>query len=147
MLQSHGDANVTVRNLAICVFLAFLVQGCRLSLGLDIMNAGKEAVQVTLGSKTEKVVPGLSFHGIFPAPQDSKEVVVTSASCQYKYALPDLNSEPWKSLIGKSIKFRWFDDGRMVAYPPTPDVEIRDNPQRASEDATLSIQPIKASCR
>ncbi|MBT2188909.1 hypothetical protein [Sphingobium nicotianae] len=126
--------------------LFVLLEACRLKLGLEIMNAGAKKIQISLGSQTETIVPGLSFHATFPAPDESQRIFVKSPSCRYEYLLPNLDLQPWNSLIGDSVKFRWFDDGRLMAYPPTPDVKLKNNPQRASSDEVRTIRPSKASC-
>lgn len=133
--------------LAFCLLLILFLSGCDFSLGLDIMNAANGPILVELGPQKQRVAPGLSFHGTFPAPEDRMALQVTDGTCNYRYELPNLDQEPWHSLIGKSFKLRWFSDGRMVAYPPTPDVRIRDNPQRASTDDARTIQPRKVTCR
>jgi hypothetical protein len=128
--------------------LAFALAGCDFSLGIEIMNAGNEDVQISAGSKSEKVQPGLSFKGIWPSKEDSnKEILVSSGRCKYEYPVPNLDQEPWTSLIGDSVKFRWFEDGRLVAYPPTPDVRLVNNPQRAISEDKLTIQPSSTSCQ
>jgi hypothetical protein len=139
-----------IRALALCFLL--LLSACSFSLGLDIMNAGDKDVEVAIWSDSQhawsmpdRVMPGLSFHGTYPGTED--QIAVTDGSCHYTYAVPGLDREPWHSLIGNSVKFRWFPDGRMVAYPPTPDVRMLNNPQRAStDDATRTIQPLQVVC-
>jgi hypothetical protein len=111
------------------------------------MNAGDKDINVAVGTQFERVAPGLSFRGYFPGQDDHAEIVVTDGSCNYRYPLPNLNLDPWKSLIGDSIKFRWFSGGRMVAYPPTPDVQKLYNPERAStDDEARTIQPVETTC-
>jgi hypothetical protein len=137
-----------IRKVVPTLLLALLLLACDFSLGLDVMNAGNNDIDIVLGETSQKVALGLSFHGTFPAPEAHAELRVTDGSCHYKYVLPDLSHEPWSSLIGDSFKLRWFSDGRMVAYPPTPDVRIRYNPQRASiGDEARTIQPVEANCR
>lgn len=129
------------------VLSAFFLASCDFRLGLDIMNAGNTSVEMMVGSQSERVAPGLSFRGIFPAPEDHADIRISDGPCSYRYALPDLDREPWQSLIGDSFKLRWFSDGRLVAYPPTPDVRIVDNPQRASSDEDRTVRPTNAICR
>jgi hypothetical protein len=147
ILQFRGDADMRMPKF-VCCLLSLSVSGCDFALGLDIMNSGNETVEIAVGSNSQNIAPGLSFHGTFPAREDHAEISVANSQCHFKYMLPDLDREPWHSLIGKSFKLRWFSDGRLVAYPPTPDVRIRDNPQRAnSVDASRTIQPYKRACR
>jgi len=145
-LPLREGVNILTRTLVFCFLLATLLSACSFQLGLDIMNVGNNDVEVTVGSQSQRVAPGLSFRGHFPRREDHASIVVAHGLCHYRYPLPDLNREPWRSLIGDSIKFRWFGDGRMVAYPPTPDVRIRDNPQRASTDEARTTKPMKVAC-
>jgi hypothetical protein len=147
-----------IRALPCSFLLVPLLSACSPSLGLDIMNAGDRDIEVAIESDSQRVgsasqrarsepqrvIPGLSFHGTYLGREHHAEIMVTDGSCHYRYAVPDLALEPWGSLIGASVKFRWFSDGRMVAYPPTPYVQIAYNPQRASTDeATRTIQPVE----
>lgn len=131
---------------AFCLLPALLLSACNFSLGLDILNAGNRPIVIALESNSQQVAPGLSFHGTFPASENRSKLTITDGSCVYRYALPDLEQEPWHSLIGKSFALRWFTGGQMIAYPPTPDVRIRDNPQRASTDQARTIQPTEVAC-
>jgi len=145
MLRSRGGAKMMVRTLVILALLTAL-SACDFSLGLDVMNAADHEIVISLGSNSQTVSPGLSFHGDFPAADTHSELRVINGRCQYRYALPNLDTEPWHSLIGKSFKLRWFSGGRMVAYPPTPDVKIRNNRQRASTEEVRTILPTAVAC-
>jgi hypothetical protein len=147
MLLFRGGVKMNIRTSVPCLLLLLLLSACDFSLGLDIMNAANGDIDITIGSESQRVAPGLSFHGTFPAPEDHAELTVSDDSCRYRYVLPDLNQEPWHSLIGKSFKLRWFGGGRMIAYPPTPDVRIHDNPQRTSTDEVRTIRPAETTCR
>lgn len=134
------------RTLAVSVLLTSLLCGCSFRLGLEILNAGDDEVKISLYKTTQITQPGLSFSGVYPDPADFAKISIETSKCKFFYTLPDLRIPPWKYLIGKSIKFRWFDDGRLVAYPPTPDVKIVGNPERASEDEIRTIRPNSTSC-
>jgi hypothetical protein len=134
--------------LTACFLSALLISACSLYLRLEIMNAGDNDIEITLDEGwSQHVAPGLSFNARFPGPEEPGKLTVVDGSCHYRYVLPDLDREPWHSLIGDSFKLRWFRDGRMVAYPPTPDVGIPNNPQRAStSDEERTIRPVEVAC-
>lgn len=129
----------------ITALLLTALTGCLPRLGLDIMNAGSTEIRVESEAAAQDVAPGMSFHAVYPPP-DRNRLYVSSQTCRHEYALPDLHTAPWKYLIGKSVKFRWFDDGLLVAYPPTPDVRIAGNPERASSEDRRTIEPIRTTC-
>jgi hypothetical protein len=145
-MRTIRGSTMSVRAFPACVSLALLLAACSLNLRLEIMNAGDTDIDVALGSDSQQVAPGLWFDGDW-TKHSNDTITVSDGSCRYRYLLPDLDQEPWHSLIGKSVEFRWFSGGRLVAYPPTPDVGIRNNPQRASTDATRTIRPLEAACR
>jgi hypothetical protein len=129
------------------------------------MNAGDKDIEVSIEhdwscaphvvllcsprvvSDSQRVVTGLSFHGTYRGREVHAVIIVADGSCHYRFAVPDLDPEPWKSLIGESIKFRWLGGRRMVAYPPTPDVQKPYSPERAStDDEARTIRPVETTC-
>ena len=100
---------------------------------------------VTVGKSSESVEPGLSYQGKFPSDGEHTFLIATRA-CVRSYPVPDLERPPWKFLIGKSVKLRAMPSGVLLAYPPTPDVRVRDNPLRATSDAAAQLTPVSTKC-
>jgi hypothetical protein len=111
---------------------------------LEIFNATDKKIVVSAGNTSEEVAPGLSYAG--PYPDQGTTIAVHAAGCVRTYDTPNVGQPPWSYLIGKSIKLRAAPSGLLVAYPPTPDVEIRDNPLRAMQDGALALRPMTTSC-
>ena len=126
------------------VFATVLLGSCDFALGLDILNATDAPITVKVGDDSQSVVPGLSFHGRFP---EGGTFSVSAGNCVRVYPVPNLDTAPWKFLIGRSVKLRAMPSGILLAYPPTPDVEIRGNPLRAVSDSEVVLRPIRQMCR
>jgi hypothetical protein len=92
------------RNFAPTLLLMLALSACDFSLGLDIMNAGNNDIDIALGKTSQSVAPGLSFHGTFPAAEAHAELRVTDGSCHYTYVLPDLNQR--LELLSISVETR-----------------------------------------
>jgi len=129
----------------IAVILTTLLLGsCDFALGLDILNATDAPITVKVAGDSKSVVPGLSFHGRFPEPGTFS---IASSRCVRVYPVPDLDTSPWRFLIGRSIKLRAMPSGILLGYPPTPDVEQKDNPLRAMSGSETQLRPIRQVCR
>jgi hypothetical protein len=126
------------------VFASVLLGSCDFALGFDILNATDAAITVKVGDDSQSVEPGLSFHGRFP---DAGTFSVSAANCVRVYPVPNLDTAPWKYLIGKSVKLRAMPSGILLAYPPTPDVELRGNPLRAVSGSEVVLRPDREACR
>jgi hypothetical protein len=113
-------------------------------LGLDILNATNAPIIVKVGTDTKVVEPGLSFRGRFLGVGTFS---ITGGNCVRTYPFPNLDTRPWRFLIGKSIKFRALPSGILLAYPPTPDVELENNPLRAMTGSEVKLRPIRQTCR
>lgn len=125
------------------VFATVLLSSCDFALGFDILNATDAAITVKVGDDSQSVEPGLSFHGRFP---NGGTFSVSAAHCVRVYPVPNLDATPWKFLIGKSVKLRAMPSGFLLAYPPTPDVELRGNPLRAMSGSEVVLRPIRQTC-
>lgn len=121
-----------------------LLTSCDFGLGLDILNATNEPITVAVGTTRQSVQPGLSFHGRFP---EKSTFSISSGNCVRVYAVPNLDAPPWKFLIGNSVKLRAMPTDVLLAYPPTPDVALLDNPLRASSGTEAQLRPVRQTCR
>jgi hypothetical protein len=127
---------------ALC--LCATISGCTTFLRLDILNATDGDIVVVLGADEQRVEPGLSYSGRYPAKGST--IVVRTAGCSRDYTAPNLDQSPWKYLIGRSVKLRAASTGVLTAYPPTPDVELKGNPLRSMRDGTVELHPVRTSC-
>jgi hypothetical protein len=134
-------ADRTLLGLCLCVSTA----ACNTYLRLDILNATDGDIVVVVGSDEKRVAPGLSFSARYPALGST--ITVRARGCSRDYATPDLDQSPWKYLIGRSVMLRAAPSGTLIAYPPTPDVELKDNPLRAMREGAVVLHPVRTSCR
>jgi hypothetical protein len=128
--------------LALC--LCATISACGTYLRLDILNATDNEIVVVVGDDEQRVEPGLSYSGRYPA--NGTTISVRTPGCSRDYATPNLDQPPWKYLIGRSVKLRAASTGALIAYPPTPDVEVKGNPLRNMRDGTLALNPVRTSC-
>ena len=125
------------------VLATALLGSCDFALGFDILNATNGPITVKVQGDSQSVKPGLSFHGRFPDPGTFS---VKTGNCVRVYAVPNLDTAPWKFLLGDSIKLRAMPSGVLLSYPPTPDVELKGNPLRAMSDSEVALRPIRQAC-
>lgn len=117
---------------------------CSSYLRLDITNATDASITVAIEGKAEVIKPGLSHSFRFPGT--TSLISVRSGGCARSYSPPNLDDAPWKFLIGKSVKFRAMPSGLLQAFPPTPDVELENNPLRAMRDGAVVLRPNHTTC-
>jgi hypothetical protein len=140
--ESHMKiAHRALLGLALCVSTA----ACNEYLRLEILNATDDHIVVVVGSDEKRVEPGVSYSARYPVGRST--ITVRTLRCSRDYATPNLDQSPWKYLIGRSVKFRAVQSGLLIAYPPTPDVELKGNPLRAMRDGTLMLRPVRTFCR
>lgn len=129
-----------------CAFFASTIAvGCSQYLHLDILNATDAKITVAVDGQSSAIDPGRVYS--IKYPEGASSIVIKSLSCTRVYDAPDLDKEPWKYLIGDSVKFRAMPSGAVEAYPPTPDVELTGNPLRAMTMGQLTLQLERSSCR
>ncbi len=128
--------------LALC--LCATIFGCSTFLRLDILNATNSEIVVVVGDDEQRVAPGLSYSGRYPA--NGSTILVRTLGCSRDYTTPNLDQSPWKYLIGRSLKLRAASTGVLIAYPPTPDVELKGNPLRSMRDGTIVLHSMRKSC-
>jgi hypothetical protein len=144
-ISSRCDASPMRRaNFGAVALATMLVGSCDFALGFEVLNATDTAITVNVGGDSQSVEPGLSFHGRFPG---AGTFSVSAANCIRVYPVPNLETPPWKYLIGKSVKLRAMPSGMLLAYPPTPDVEVKGNPLRAESGSEVVLRPIREACR
>ncbi|MET3713719.1 hypothetical protein ABIC65_004454 [Sphingomonas trueperi] len=102
-------------------------------------------MNVVVEGRDARVEPGLSYSGQYPA--SGSTITIRMAKCSRDYVTPNLDQSPWKYLIGRSVKLRAASSGELIAYPPTPDVEIKGNPLRAMQDGAVILHPVRSACR
>lgn len=134
-------ANRTLLGLCLCASTA----GCDAYLRLEILNATEEGFNVVVEGRDARVAPGLSYSGRYPS--GGSTITIRTTKCSRDYTTPELDQSPWKYLIGRSVKLRAVSSGDLIAYPPTPDVEIKGNPLRAMQDGAVILHPLRATCR
>jgi hypothetical protein len=122
-----------------------LVSGCNQYLRLEILNATDAEIIVVINDESSSIRPGLSYSAKFPG--SGSPIAIKSHACTRIYEIPKLDEKPWKFLIGDALKLRAMTSGALEAYPPTPDVELLDNPLRAMAPGQVALQPKSASCK
>lgn len=144
-LVRHKSSMRFVDTALLGIVLCASASGCNSFLRLDILNSTDDDIVVVVEGSEKRVEPGLSYSGTYPA--NGETIIIRTKGCSRDYIAPDLDQSPWKYLIGHSVKFRAVSTGMLIAYPPTPDVELKGNPLRAMRDGSLVLHPVRASCR